>query len=161
MNTQQYKSAGFTLIEMLIALLVLSIGLLGVAALQTTGQRFNHSAYVRTQATFLAYDLMDRIRTNPVQAANGAYGIGFFTSISNAKDCATQVCTPAELKDYDLSEWGKAVGVIAVTGQIVALPNPEAGVAYDAVTRTYTVTLRWQEERNSTTKVEQQWIMVL
>jgi type IV pilus assembly protein PilV len=58
------KSAGFSMLEMLIALLVLSIGLLGVATLQIRGQQFNQVGYLRTQATFLAYDIMDRMRVN-------------------------------------------------------------------------------------------------
>ncbi|WP_062154662.1 type IV pilus modification protein PilV [Beggiatoa leptomitoformis] len=157
---QQHKSAGFTLIEMMIALLVLSIGLLGVAALQTTGQQFNYRAYIRTQATFLAYDLMDRIRTNPLEASQGNYGVGS-NIVESTTDCAKNACTTTQLKNYDISEWGKSVGVITVTGQLSILPSPEANIAYDAATSTYTVTLRWQEERNSTTKVEQQWIMVL
>ncbi len=55
---------GFTLLEILVAVLVLSIGLLGIAGLQVTGLRFNHSAYARTQATLLAYELADRMRAN-------------------------------------------------------------------------------------------------
>ena len=58
------RESGFSLIEVLVALLVLSIGLLGLAALQAQGLRFNHDAYVRTQATNLAYDIVDRMRVN-------------------------------------------------------------------------------------------------
>jgi type IV pilus assembly protein PilV len=62
--------SGFTLLEALIALLVLSIGLLGLAALQARGLRFNHDAYVRSQASLLAYDLFERMRANSAAAAN-------------------------------------------------------------------------------------------
>ncbi len=55
-------SSGFTLLEALIALLVLSIGLLGLAALQTRGLAYSHDAYLRSQATFLAYDIIERMR---------------------------------------------------------------------------------------------------
>ena len=64
---QQYlpgKSQGFTLIEMLIALVVLSIGLLGLASLQATSLRMNDSAYFRTQAVSLGYDIFERMRGN-------------------------------------------------------------------------------------------------
>lgn len=64
---------GLTLVEILVALLVLSIGLLGLAALQTTSLRFNTSAYYRTQATALAYDLSDRMRANRQAALDGLY----------------------------------------------------------------------------------------
>lgn len=55
---------GFSLVEVLVAMLILAIGLLGLAALQTQGVRFNHDAYVRTSATVLAYDIVDKMRLN-------------------------------------------------------------------------------------------------
>ena len=55
---------GVSLLEVLITVLVLSVGLLGLAALQATGTKFNHGAYLRTQATALAYEMSDRMRTN-------------------------------------------------------------------------------------------------
>ena len=58
------KQQGFTLLEVLIALLVLSIGLLGLAALQTTGLRSNEMASMRTTSTMLAYDISERMRAN-------------------------------------------------------------------------------------------------
>ncbi len=57
-------NTGFTLIEVLIAMLVLAVGLLGLAGLQATSLRNNQSAYNRSQATQLAYDLADRMRAN-------------------------------------------------------------------------------------------------
>lgn len=68
-------SRGFTLVEALVTLLVLSIGLLGVAALQLASLRSNHSASTRSQATFLAYEIVDRMRANRTAACGGAYDI--------------------------------------------------------------------------------------
>jgi len=67
--TRRRRGRGFSLIEVLVALLVLSIGLLGLAALQVQGLRFNHDALVRTQATNLAYDIVDRMRANRANVA--------------------------------------------------------------------------------------------
>lgn len=64
---------GMTLIEVLVALLVLAIGLLGVAALQAIGLKTGRSAYERSQATMLAYDLADRMRARRADALNGDY----------------------------------------------------------------------------------------
>jgi len=63
---------GFSLIEVLVAMLVLAIGLLGLAALQTQGVRFNHDAYVRTSATNLAADILDAMRIARAQDGTGA-----------------------------------------------------------------------------------------
>jgi len=62
---------GFTLLEVMISLLILSIGLLGIAALQANSLKTNHGAYQRTQAIFLAYDMMDRLRANRTAALAG------------------------------------------------------------------------------------------
>jgi len=70
-----HRARGFTLIEALVALVVLSIGLLGVAALQLTSLRSNHSSAMRSQATFLAYDIIDRMRANREAAVDGLYDI--------------------------------------------------------------------------------------
>ncbi|WP_070990122.1 type IV pilus modification protein PilV [Halofilum ochraceum] len=68
---------GLTLIEVLVAVLVIAIGLLGYAGLQATSLRYNHGAYTSTQATTLAVDIADRMRANPNAARDGAYDLGF------------------------------------------------------------------------------------
>lgn len=77
------QSRGLTLVEILIALLVLSIGLLGLAGLQTLSLQFNTSAYQRTQATALAYEMADRMRANRSGALAGAYD----TALGAPQDC--------------------------------------------------------------------------
>lgn len=63
------RQRGFTLIEVLVAILILAFGLLGFAMLQTMSVRFVQSSNYRTQATNLAYDLLDQMRANRYQAA--------------------------------------------------------------------------------------------
>lgn len=63
------RSHGFSLLEVLIAIIVLAFGLLGFALLQTANVRFVQSANYRTQATNLAYDLLDQMRSNRFQSA--------------------------------------------------------------------------------------------
>lgn len=60
-----YSQQGMTLIEVLVALLVLAIGLLGAAALQLNALKYTDSSTMSSQASFVAYDMMDRIRANP------------------------------------------------------------------------------------------------
>ena len=67
---------GTTLIEVLVAIVIISIGLLSVAALQTVSLKSNNGSYLRSQATFLAYDLADRMRAAPDATRNDAYADG-------------------------------------------------------------------------------------
>ncbi len=67
------RHGGATLIEVLVAIVVLSVGLLGLAGLQMTGLQSNHSAYLRSQATLLAYDLADQMRARRAAALTGAF----------------------------------------------------------------------------------------
>ena len=66
---------GFTLMEVLIAVLILSIGLLGLASLQANGLRSNFSSYARSQAVILANDMADRMRANLTEAVAGTYNV--------------------------------------------------------------------------------------
>ena len=63
--------SGFSLLEVLIALLVLSVGLLGIAGLQTFSLQFNHQSYERTQATVLISEMFEKIAANPTAARAG------------------------------------------------------------------------------------------
>ncbi|MET0580794.1 MAG: type IV pilus modification protein PilV [Pseudoxanthomonas sp.] len=83
------KARGFTLIEVMIAVLVLGIGLLGFALLQTMSVRFAQSANQRTQATNLAYDLLDQMRSNRLLAAQ--YTLASFGSGATGTNCTRTV----------------------------------------------------------------------
>ena len=108
---------GFSLIEVLVALFVLSIGLLGLAALQTTGLRFSHQSYERTQATLQAYDIIDRMRTNKSgtgDTVNTTYNDVSLDSAPGTTDCAATSCNGTQLAEYDLRQWNNAnAGILA------------------------------------------------
>ncbi len=112
-------NAGFTLIEVLIAMVVLAVGLLGLAAVQTTSLKNNQSAYFRSQATQLAYDMTDRMRSNKLGVAAGNYNLGS----AGAKDCELNTCTPAEMAGDDITKWNAA---------LLALPSGEGVVCLDS-----------------------------
>ncbi|MGG2395982.1 type IV pilus modification protein PilV [Pseudomonas sp. SH1-B] len=97
-NKHPRHQKGATLIEVLIAVVVLSIGLLGLAGLQVTSVQSNHSAYQRSQATLLAYDLADRMRANRTQALTNDYLIDYPTSSSTNSVTGTQAAK-------DIAEW--------------------------------------------------------
>jgi len=71
-----HEEKGSSLIEVLVSVVIISIGLLSVAALQTNALKSNNGSYLRSQASFLAYDLADRIRAVPDASASGAYDDG-------------------------------------------------------------------------------------
>jgi len=83
MISRKKKIVGFTLIEVLVAVLILSIGFLGMAALQITALKNNQSAIQRSQATILAYSMMDEMRANKGVATIGQYNL--------AKTCTTPI----------------------------------------------------------------------
>lgn len=117
-------SRGLTLIEVLVAVLVLSIGLLGMGALISVGIKNNQSAYFRTQATVLAYDILDRMRANRNAAQAGGYNVAVGAGAAGAGQANT-----------DLTEWKNALAL---------LPGGDGGIACNAV-GTCTVTVQWDD----------------
>jgi type IV pilus assembly protein PilV len=132
------RQSGFTLLEVMVAFLVLSIGLLGLAGLQVQGLRHNQNAYLRNQAVALAYDLAERMRGNPGAALAGAYAAG----IANPGfDCMITLpgspCTPAQMAAADLFLWSQNVNTLLPGGvAAVAGPNPSGY---------FTITVSWNE----------------
>lgn len=124
-----YRQGGLTLIEVLIAVLVLSIGLLGFAGLQASALQFNHSAHMRTTATNLAYDMVDRMRANPGPALNGSYDIAYNESAP----------TGGSVVATDLNGWRQMV-----TNE---LPGGESAISVTNATGEVTVRIRWDDTR--------------
>ena len=92
------KQYGATLIEVLVTLVVLAIGLLGMAGLQTMSIKSNQSAYYRSQASFLAYDITERMRANRKAAQDGDYDVNFPASSKANAVSGTRA-------KQDLAEW--------------------------------------------------------
>jgi len=141
-------SHGYSMLEMLIALLVISIGLLGVATLQSRGQQFNYLAHIRTQATFLAYDIMDRMRTNVEQARLGTYQNPPPTS---SPECMKKPCSWELLAQYDLFEWYQLVRDNLPEGSATIISSGEGA---------YIIELSW-DERGDGNKASQRWEILL
>lgn len=94
---------GYTLIEVLVALFIMSFGLLGMAGLQIVSLKQNQSAYMRSQATILAYDVIDRMRANVSAVEAGDYFISSGTEKSSCE--TTSGCTDAEMAAHDVLRW--------------------------------------------------------
>lgn len=139
------KYAGFSLIEVLIALVVLSVGLLGLAGLQATSLRNNQSAYLRSQATQLAYDMADRIRANQSDnknLANSTYVTILPVNAVIQSDCASvgTSCTAEVMAQNDLYQWGQDI--------VNTLPSGTGSITVNAATQIFTVTVNWDDNRD-------------
>jgi type IV pilus assembly protein PilV len=122
---------------MLIALLVLSFGLLGVAGLQAYSLRNNNSAYHRSQATALGYEAIDMMRANaPAAVARQEYNVVL-------GGLPTGTTRPA----LEVRSWKNRVAA--------ALPTGDGQVACDPATRICTVTVQWDDTRGAATNPQQ------
>lgn len=127
------RQSGFTLLEVLIAILVLSIGLLGLAGMMASSMRNSHSAYQRTQATWLAYDMIDRMRVNRAAAiaSTNNYNIAIGTATSSSTGMA----------GTDVTGWKTMVAN--------ALPAGDGSVAVVPTTRAVKVIVQWNDSRGT------------
>lgn len=125
------RQSGFTLLEILVAIVVLSIGLLGLAGLMATSMRNNHSAYQRTQATWLAYDVIDRMRVNRAAALTESYDIPLATATSPS----------AGLAKLDIDDWKTTLER--------TLPAGDGSVDVTPGTRAVTVIIQWNDTRGT------------
>ena len=144
MNRKRKKqNSGFTLLEVLIALLILSVGLLGLASLQTRGLAMGHNAYLRSQAVLLTRDMAERIRVNSnyvlatEASSTTVYTIDYNQTPTNT-DCSAASCTPVQLAQYDIDQWLTSLGNI--------LPAGDGQISKNGVD--YVITVRWDSERN-------------
>ena len=128
------KQSGFSLIEALVSLIVISVGMIGIAALYNQGLGASRTALYRTQAVNLAADMADRIRAN--KSATIAFDpVG---ADSNCDPIDNQDCTPAAMATHDKWRWERQV--------IAQLPNGVGRVNVDVTTPpTYTIDVTWQE----------------
>ncbi len=120
------RQRGASLVEVLVAVFILAIGVLGAAALQLNALKYNQTAAMRSQATFLAYEVADMMRANRTAARDGAYDLGFDATPSGTSVPAT-----------DLQAWRNALAQ--------RLPAGTGAIERDGTT--FTIIVRWDESR--------------
>ena len=136
-NFQLLSQKGVTMIEVLVAIIVLSIGLLGLAGLQSAGLTYNQSASFRSTATMMTYSILDSMRANRTGAMNGSYNIAIAASIPSG----------STIPEQDLNNWLNEL----------ALRLPAGTGAVDVVSNVVTVTIQWDDSRG--TLAAQQFIL--
>lgn len=140
LNYQQ----GFTLLEVLVAVAILAIGLLGLAGLQASSLRLNNSAYQRSQATNLAYSIIDQMRTNRTAALAGEYDNVNFES---SPACTTNFSAPSgNTASQDIATWRNTLAC--------ALPSGTGRITRDVVTgvHIFTITAQWADNHGQETR---------
>lgn len=143
---RHHRDSGFTLIESLIALLVLSIGLLGVAAMQLSSLQANNGAFQRTQATFLAQDIADRMRANRRAALDGDYDMEYGDAAPGA---------PATVAENDIALWKARLAATLPAGASGEDEDaPDAQIVTNAAAATVTITIRWDDSRGQDDALE-------
>lgn len=130
-------SRGFSMIEVLAALLILSIGLLGFASLQAANMNVGNQAWLRSQATVLAADMVERIRGNAATFEAGSYDLAFEAVLATPADCNAASCTVTQLALFDQSQW--------YANLATQLPEGTGSITRDATTTPTeaVVTVRW------------------
>lgn len=150
MKTSHYglqRQIGFSLIEALIAMLVVALALLGHLTLQQKTIRNQQVAHTQALATNLINDLSERIVAN--SAAASEYDTGFISSYAaSGKDCSSAgaSCSSAQLADYDLDIWFKRASHLLPNVILrISDPYPPAAGRSNQVQ----ITLGWNVQRNS------------
>ncbi|HEC17804.1 MAG TPA: type IV pilus modification protein PilV [Gammaproteobacteria bacterium] len=162
-QAKRYR-AGFTLVEILVTIVVVSIGLLGLAGLQINGLRANLSSEARSKASVLANDIIERMRANPLGVAAGAYdGVSYteadcagappapFCSSTSGGSGPVDSCNAAEMAAVDAWVWGCGMPVAAdveASGIVHQLTNGTASITCAApcgAGSAHTITVTWDE----------------
>lgn len=132
------KEKGFGLIEVLVSVVIVAIGLLGIAAMQAHSVRYNHSAQLRSTAITQASNMIDRMSANQQGVQEGQYN-----SISGTpSDPGCSTCSTAQIAQKDAHEWN--------TNNATLMPSGQGTVAAAGGSR-YTITIRWDGNRTGAT----------
>ena len=124
-------SAGFSLVEVLVALMILSIGLLGLAGLQVSGLQGSNSAYMRSAAMISVNDMIERMRANRAGAADYERGLG------------DAVPGPANtVAELDIVDW---IGALQQDAKRGGLPGGDGSIAVDVPNSLVTVSVTWND----------------
>ena len=150
------RGRGFSLIEVLVTLVIVSLAALGMANLQAVALRTNNNALLESQAATLAQDVMERIRANPA----GDYNTTFNAAIAvvNVPSCngLTANCDAVAMVQHDLMDWKCYLGVVAMSTACAmrGIPGqlPDGDGSITVAGNTYTISIRWFDAASNATR---------
>ena len=149
------RQRGFSLIEVMVTLAIVSVAALGMARLQTVTLRSNNSALLESQAATLAQDLIERVRANPA----GDYTTTYDSAVADgAVRCEglEANCDADAMAQFDLLQWKCSLGAIAIDdacalrGVAGQLPNGDGLITVAG--NIYTITIRWFDAAANTNR---------
>ena len=153
-----------SLVEVLVSVVIMSVGILGVAGIQVVSLQQNRSSIFRAEALQLANDILDRMRANPLQ--NYA-GVNFNATPPGNTICTAADCSPLQMRDYDIAQWicsinseaadGTTFARCATLGIAGALPQGQGAIVNNANAALCPVgpaeicaVVRWQDASDGT-----------
>lgn len=143
MLQQTVNKKGFTLLEVMVAMVIFAVGLLGLAGIQALSLETSHSSYSRSQAVLLAYEMVDRIKANSGVAGNYVTAHGNAAAEpASANKCDAFTCGFAAMAAFDLWQWKTTLAANLLSGD---------GSVVNTAGTTYTITVHWDEDRTGAT----------
>jgi type IV pilus assembly protein PilV len=147
------RNNGFAMVEVLVAMIVMAVGIIGLLRLQAEGLKNSHSAYLKSQVVSLIDDMADRMRANEAGFKNNHYDTidtstlssnpGFDCMTDNSATSSGTSCDAQELANYDIYVWGKTLSTMlpSGTGTVVCNDSP------CLIDSTHTITVLWDDHR--------------
>ncbi|MBX2838161.1 MAG: type IV pilus modification protein PilV [Gammaproteobacteria bacterium] len=151
MNQSHTTQRGVGIIEVLIALVLISAGFLAAAQMQMRGMQYSQSAYSHSQAYFMATEIMDRMRANTEGMMDGAYNNRETSAVLIDPQCGTNPCNAAEIAQQDLYDWSANLHDLTdgVTNFQPVLPSSDAIAARGVINALgggfFQIVIEWSE----------------
>jgi type IV pilus modification protein PilV len=162
----RYLIAGFSLIEVLVALFILAAGVLGITGMQAVSLQNSRQSVGRTQASYLSQEILDRVRANKLQLYSAA-----MNTLPQVINCFSNSCTTTQLMAFDIAEWKCSFSIYqaneicktvfvdsrSTSVQEPQLFNSDGSIACSLVSgqRQCAVSIKWQETNAVTKSTEE------
>jgi len=139
------RQKGFSMLEVLITIVVISFGLLGLAGLQAVGLKNNQTAYLRSLATQQAYDMADRMRANKLGVTAGSYN-SIAAGAGSDPGCITSNCSASQMAAYDRFSWNIANAALLPGGAGSVYRANADCTTLDATSNRFCIRVSWTEK---------------